>query len=86
MHAHRKMVSRAALALMLAFVLFASSCSLYRNDRAWLPEEKYETAKNLYNQTGSLSLTQQTLREGGGWRRAEINEATYRLKKEFNLE
>jgi len=74
--------------LLLLSVLLAPifSCSLYRNDRMWIPDKKYEVARKTYDNTNSLALTEQALRESHEWQRAEINEAIYRLKKQYLLE
>ena len=52
----------------------------------WIPEEKYKEARKIYNQTSSIDLTAQTLRESGQWQRAETNEAVERLKNELGHE
>ena len=72
--------------LMLAASLLAAGCGLYQKDKAWVSEEKYTQASALFDTTGSLALTEKSLRENPTWLDAEINEALYRLKKERNLE
>lgn len=76
-------------ALILLFALAAlslASCSLYRNDRVFIPQEKYAEAVKVYERTSSLDLTEQILRDSHNWRRAEINEAVYRIRKQFRME
>jgi hypothetical protein len=73
------------LALTLALAL-GSSCAFYRNGRTWVSDVKFEQARKLYDETGSLALTEQKLRETDLWRRSEINEALYRLRKQNHLE
>ncbi|NQU43409.1 hypothetical protein HQ520_08985 [bacterium] len=51
----------------------------------YISDSKYEMARTAYDQTNSLLLTENRLRELN-WQRAEINEALYRLKKEYGLE
>lgn len=60
----------------------AASCSLYRNDRAYVPNEQYLYARDLYVETGSLDLVQQRL-NALEWAPGKINETIYRLQKEF---
>ena len=72
-------------ALLLA--LCAGGCALNsRSDRAWISKEKYEQAVGVYNKTGSLALLEKGLSESPVWTRAEINQAIYRLRKEYHLE
>lgn len=80
---HRSSIQILLLALLLTATL---GCSLYRNDRMWISEEKYATARSAYDTTGSLALTEEALRESHVWQRAQINEAIYRLKKEYRLD
>jgi uroporphyrinogen decarboxylase len=46
----------------------------------------FAEAKRVYNETNSLEQTKTVLRDSHNWTRPEINEAEYRLKKEFRLE
>ena len=71
-----------ALACLCA-MLFAG-CALYRNDRAWVPKEQYQYAREMFIQTGSLDLVQRRLTDMK-WRRAKVNEIVYRLGKEFEV-
>lgn len=67
-----------ACALLASFVL--SGCAPYSNDRAYISEEQYLQARTHYRKTQSLLLTERYL-EQQAWRRPQINEALYRLKK-----
>ena len=78
--------SALGILLLVALLLSATGCAVYRADRTWIPEQKCEEARKVYDQTGSLALTEKVLRESDNWQRAEMNEAIYRLKKEHNLE
>ncbi|MFH0794324.1 MAG: hypothetical protein V2A74_09870 [bacterium] len=74
------------VAILLSLAVFGSTgCSWYISGRCWVDENRYTEAKRLYNRTGSIALTHSML-EDEGWRRCEINEVVYRLKKEYNLE
>ena len=74
-----------ALTIMLALILtLGTSCALYREDRCWIPPEQYALARDLFIQTGSLDLVQRNL-EDMQWERCKINEAVYRLQKEFEV-
>jgi hypothetical protein len=72
--------------LLVGLLLCATGCALYRNDRMWIPDARYEAARAVYDETGSLTLTEDKLRADPTWQRGEINEATYRLKKQYRLE
>lgn len=75
------------IAWMLSGLLLAvlvASCALYRNDRAYLADDQYGIARQMYLQTGSLDLVQKRL-VNMEWRRAKVNEAIYRLQKEFEV-
>ena len=74
------------LAAIAGLILLGSACSLYRNDRMWIPDKKFEEAQKVYDQMGSLDLTRKTLWESHNWQRPEINEAIYRLEKLYALE
>lgn len=79
------MRKKIGLFLLLLIISLSISCSVYLNDKCWISEEKYTEAKKYFNDTGSLNLTMQYLKDKK-WRRCEINEAKYRLIKEFDLE
>jgi hypothetical protein len=70
--------------LLAGLLLLPAACSLYRNDRCWVPPEQYSLARDVFIQTGSLDLVRQRL-EDLQWERAKINEALYRLQKEFEV-
>ena len=71
--------------LLLGLLLVFSACSLYRNDRMYLTDEEYAFAKKTYDSTGSLVLTEKALTDNH-WQRGQINEARYRLTKQYRLE
>ena len=75
------------IGIILIIVLLCGifSCAWRQNDRCWISKERYETARELYLQTNSLDLVQQALKDSA-WMPGEINEAAYRLVKEYNLE
>lgn len=62
-----------------------SSCALYRNDRCYLTDPEYVAAKKYYDKSNSLVLTEEYLQDRH-WARCKVNEALYRLKKEYELE
>lgn len=68
----------------LVLVFLMVGCALYRNDRAWLSDDQYALVRGLYIQSGSLDLVQRELVDME-WRRGSINEAVYRLQKEFEV-
>jgi hypothetical protein len=77
---------KSALIVLLALAtLTLAACSLYRQDRAWISDDKYRVARDEYNKTGSLLLTELEL-ERLHWGGAEVNEAIYRLKKQYRLD
>lgn len=79
------MKNYALIIVILIVIAMMLSCSAYKNDKCWISEEKYSEAKKYYDKTGSLDLTMQYLKDKQ-WRRCEINEAKYRLIKEYDLE
>ena len=77
---------RTALAGLLLLALLAlSACSLYREDHMCLTDQEYAFAKKTYDSTGSLVLTEKALVDRH-WQRGQINEARYRLTKQYRLE
>ena len=71
----------------LIFFLLASACQVYEpGERAYISDYRYETVQEIYDTTGSLELTREALREDATWSQPEINEAIYRLKKQYQLE
>lgn len=73
------------LVAVCVLMVMMVACSWRQNDRCWISTMKYEEARELYLKTSSLDLVRQTL-EDRYWTPGEINEAEYRLKKEFHLE
>lgn len=81
------MIRRLCLMTVLALLLaLAAGCAAWRNDRMWIPEQKFEEARRVYDTTGSLSLTEKALSENPTWQHGEVNEAVYRLRKINHLE
>lgn len=72
--------------LLLTLLLTAASCARYENEKIYIPDEKYTLAKVIYDTTNSLDLTEKALRDNPQWNRGEINEAVYRLRKQYRLE
>lgn len=70
-------------ALLLA-ICTTSACSLYTKDRCYVEDEDYGLARIIYLESGSLELVELRL-ESFEWRRCAINEAIYRLTKEFEI-
>ncbi|MFW6303505.1 MAG: hypothetical protein ACOC2L_02695 [Candidatus Sumerlaeota bacterium] len=72
---------------ILTCILFSSACQIYEpGERAYISDYRYETVQDIYDTTGSLELTRESLREDPTWSQAEINEAIYRLKKQYQIE
>jgi hypothetical protein len=78
----RQIYPRWAAGLMA--LALAGSCALYQKDRCYLEDEEYALARELFIESGSLELTQLRL-EDFDWRRCAVNEAVYRLMKEFEV-
>jgi hypothetical protein len=74
----------AAVVVLAGAMALGSGCALYRNDRCWAPPEQYALARDLFIQTGSLDLVQRSLVDLE-WETCKINEAVYRLQKEFEV-
>ncbi len=72
---------------IISTTLFLSACVIYEpGERAYITDARYETVLDIYNTTSSLELTREALEQDPVWTRPEINEAIYRLKKQFQLE
>jgi len=54
-------------------------------DRCFIENEQFIHADRLYSQMGSLDLVARYLREQDQWRKCEVNEAIYRLRKVHDL-
>ncbi|MBN1901061.1 hypothetical protein JW926_07020 [Candidatus Sumerlaeota bacterium] len=78
-------MSRIIWILLLVMMMYAIGCG-YKDDRCWVDDYRYQTAKEIYEKTQTLDLVRYYLENQHTWRRCEINEVLYRLKKEYNLE
>lgn len=78
------MIRAAGIALLAAVVPLAASCTTYREDRCYLEDPEYDFARALFLRTGSIDVTHRYL-ETNEWMRCQINEAIYRLSKEFEV-
>ncbi len=65
--------------------VFLSGCAV-TDDRCWVDDYRYIKAKEIYEQTQTLDLVRYYLENQHDWRRCEINEVLYRLKKEYHLD
>jgi len=73
-----------SLALVLGFLVL-SGCAV-KDDRCWVDDYRYNKAKEIYEKTQTLDLVRYYLENQHDWRRCEINEVLYRLKKEYHLD
>jgi hypothetical protein len=81
------MSHRFVATLFLAlYLLVLGGCSLYRDDRMWISEDKYKEAETVYSEKKTIEATRTELDTRLGWRHAEINEAIYRLQKLHDIE
>ena len=72
--------STVCLALLLIFAITSSSgCS--RGSRCYVRPDRHEQARRLYERTGSIELTERTLREAQ-WLDCEVNQTVARLVSE----
>ncbi len=74
-----------ALILATTFLL-AGGCGYKTEDRCWIDDYGYKQVKKLYEKTQTLDLVRRSLEDQHNWRQCEINEALYRLRKEYHLE
>ena len=51
----------------------------------WIDDYRYRQVKQLYEKTQALDIVRRSLENQHTWRKCEINEAIYRLKKEYHL-
>lgn len=93
--------TRIRKSILAALVIFSSSlllsgcgffCRIPRDplgctsgDRCYIEDSQFITADHLYSRLGSIQLTERHLREVEQWRKCEINEALYRIRKVHNL-
>ncbi|HBF35049.1 TPA: hypothetical protein DDW35_10865 [Candidatus Sumerlaeota bacterium] len=70
--------------LLILISLTFAACNSFDGDKVYIPDTQYETAKRIYNETGSVQLTAGRLKELH-WRSGEINEAVYRLTKQYEI-
>lgn len=68
-----------------AVLLCLAGCSLYQNDRQWLWDSEYLWVRDVYDRCGSVDVVEKVLRDRS-WTRAQINEARYRLSKDYSLD
>ena len=73
------------LIAILIISLSLAGCAWQQHDRCWISKGQYHEAKKLYDKVGSLELVRQTLIDDN-WLNGEINQAIYRLKKEYHLD
>jgi len=73
------------LLLVLAFILGGAGCRL-QEDRCWVDDYRYREAKKVYEETQVLDLVRRELKNQHDWRKCEINEVIYRLKKDHHME
>ena len=78
-------MQRCSVLFLLSFICLSFfACNSFDGDKMYIPDSQYETAKRIYNETGSVQLTSAKLKELH-WRKGEINEAVYRLTKEYEI-
>jgi hypothetical protein len=61
-----------------------TACTMFDGDKVYISDTQYATAQRVYNETGSVRLTAAKLKEFH-WRSGEINEAIYRLTKQYEM-
>ncbi|GAB4320671.1 MAG: hypothetical protein Kow0059_15160 [Candidatus Sumerlaeia bacterium] len=76
---------RAAACLVAVMLLLGTGCSWYRTNRCWISVDKYNIAKSIYLNLGSLDQTREQLRLSY-WRPCEINQAIYWIQKDLHLD
>ena len=54
-------------------------------DRCYIEDSQFAFADQLYDKTGALHLVEKELCEFYEWKRCEVNEALYRLRKVHDL-
>ncbi len=84
MNLHRSAQIFLTLLALAALPGCAGFLDLYRNDRCFVPDDRYAYAREQFIQTGSLDLVQLRMEELQ-WQRCERNEVLYRLQKEFEV-
>lgn len=73
-----------AALLCAAILLSPAACAIYRDDHCFVEEDQYKIAYSIFLSSGSLDVVERQLKLRE-WRRCQINEAVYRLQKEFEV-
>ena len=73
------------LTLVCMSALLAAGCAR-GPDRCFVDDNRYAEVKKLYEKTQTLDMVRLHLEDQHDWRKCEINEVIYRLKKEYHLE
>lgn len=73
-----------AVALAVLPFLTAAGCSIYRNDRCYVDDLRYDVMRRAFMQSGSIEIVRQEM-DRLQWARCEKNEVLYRISKEFEV-
>lgn len=78
-------MKRFILSILTAAVFFSfTACASFEGDRKYISDVQYEMARKIYNETGSLQITESKLLKEH-WHPGEVNEAIYRLSKQYHI-
>lgn len=65
-------------------LLTATGCAIYRNDRCYVEDLRYDLMRRTFMQSGSIEIVRQEM-DRLEWARCEKNEVLYRISKEFEV-
>lgn len=73
------------LTVLACAVSLAGGCALWRRDRCYLHQWRYDSMKAVFEETGSYQRVAQAMADEG-WARCEVNTFRYSLRKDLGLE
>lgn len=77
--------SLSQLTILLCAISLLGGCALWRRDRCYLHQSRYDSMKALFEETGSYQRVAQAMKDEG-WARCEVNTLRYSLRKDLGLE
>ena len=73
-----------ATLLLAALLGLSAACVGGPNDRCYIDDLRYHEARRAFERTQSLEVVERALKDAH-WPNCEINEAIYRIEKEFGI-
>lgn len=73
-----------AWGIVLLPIAAGVGCSIYRKDRCYVDETKYEPMRQIFIEAGAIEMVKREMARLQ-WSRCEQNEVLYRIRKEFEV-